>query len=310
MKRICPITYEWVDVDLPNPFNRNGLRRLSPHLTQLQPLDYTHQGIRTLAEAQSDSLAFPGSQAKLSMSLSVQQAALAPDQLRGRYLVKPQHADIEKLPENESITLHLARIAGLDTAPFGLIDTLEDSFALWTRRVDRIGQNTTLKRVSFAEILQQTGEAHTTENLIQVINDHTSFPVKERATLFRVFLFNFLTCNSGMHAGKWHLLTDSRGITSIAPLFGLRNSQLAGTSGTPESSLPIANNGSRLDKPTIHRYLGCELLQLPDTFINNTVQGMLRHAIAWKLAIDRSYLSTNQKFDYQQSLTERIGRLR
>ena len=80
-----------------------------------------------------------------------------------------------------------------------------------------------------------------------------------------------------MHAGKWHLLTDTRNLTSIAPLFGLRNTHLSNGNGSLESTLPIADNGSRLDKKTIHHYLGRELLQLPTSFLKRTEENLIRH---------------------------------
>jgi len=309
MKRICPITYEWVEEESSLLFSSKGLRKLSPHLKQLKPLDYTQQALQTLATVQADSVSFAGSQTKLAMGLQVQRSMFVPDPKRGRYLIKTQSPISEKTPENESITMHLASISGLETAATGLIDALEDSFVLWTRRVDCVGQKTRLKLQRFQSFFSDN-DSPTTEDLVEVINHQTSFPVKEKAVFFRAFLFNFLTGNSGMHAGKWHLLTDVRNITSIAPLFGLRNTHLNTENCGLESSLPIAGDGSRLDKKTIHQYLGRELLQLPGSFLKRTEEEMMRHTIAWKLAIDRSYLNANQKFDYHQILNERIGRLR
>lgn len=309
MKRICPITYEWVEGERPFLFSSRGLKILSSHLTQLNPLDYTQQALRTLATVQADSVGFSGSQTKLAMGLQVQKSRFVPDSERGRYLIKTQSLNSEKTPENESITLHLASITGLETAATGLIDALEDSFVLWTRRVDCVGQKTRLKLQRFQSFFSDN-DSPTTEDLVELINHQTSFPVKEKAVFFRTFLFNFLTGNSGMHAGKWHLLTDARNLTFIAPLFGLRNTHLSNENCGLESSLPIAGDGSRLDKKTIHQYLGRELLELPDSFLKRIEEEMMRHSIAWKLAIDRSYLNPHQKFDYQQILTERMGRMR
>ena len=309
MKRICPILFDWTEQESAYPFSSLGLKKLSPHLRTLKPLDFTQQGIRTLAEAQNEHFRFPGNQPKLAMRLEVKQSRFQTDPHRGRYLIKAQHPSIEKIPENEAITLHLAAIAGIETAACGLIDTIDDSFALWSRRVDRIGQSTRLDLVRLASLIPDHSASATTETLIQLIDQHTTFPVKEKSKFYRIFLFNFLVANAQMHAGKWHLLTDKNNITSIAPLFGVRNTLLYESEGL-ESSLPLGDNGTRLDKKWIYEYLGKELLQLPETHILKVSREMLRHAIAWKLAIDRSYLSPTQKFDYQQILNERVNRLR
>ena len=310
MKRICPITFEWTEQPHPFPFTPSGLRRLSPHLKQLQALEQSHDELRALAVEQKSVHSFPGSQAKTLMTLAVKQCSFIPDAQRGRYLIKPQDALHERVPENEAITLHLASVAGIETAPCGLIDTLEPSagFALWSRRLDRVGQGTTLPLIPFASLLPDA-ESVSMESMVAILNAHTTFPMKERAAFFQTVLFNFLVGNSGMHAGKWHLLTDASGITRLAPRFGLRNTQLTEPGGL-ECSLPLGSNGHRVDKATLLNYLGQELLGLPESFVNQSVNGLLHHSIAWKLALERSYLLPRQKFDYQLLLTERCNRLR
>ncbi len=308
MKRICPITYEWIESNDANPFDPKGLKQLSPHLKNLSPLQFTQEQLRSLSQEHKESLQLCGGQPKVSMKLEVKSAEFSPDPRRGRYVIKAQHPTLELVPENESITLHLANIGEIKTAPFGLVDIEDNTFALWTRRVDRIGQATKLGLRSLASLLPE-GEEATTETLIELINEHTTFPVRERAIFYQTFLFNFIVSNTEMHAGKWQLLTDKNGVTGIAPLFGIRNTALTGICGL-ESSLPLADNGSRLDKSTLYQYLAIERLQLPKSYVTKISQNMLSHAIAWKLAIDRSYLSSRQKFDYQQILTERVNRLR
>ncbi len=90
----------------------------------------------------------------------------------------------------------------------------------------------------------------------------------------------------------------------------VRNTGLPPSSSSLESSLPLAGNGTRIDKPMLFQYLASEQLKLPEPFVRKTTDAMLHHAIAWKLALDRSYLSARQKFDYQQLLTERVNRIR
>ena len=188
MKRICPITYEWVEQESSFPFSSRGLKTLSPHLKQLNPLDYTQQALQTLASVQADTVSFPGSQTKLAMGLQVQRSMFVPDPERGRYLIKAQAPGCEKMPENESITMHLASISGLKTAATGLIDALEDSFVLWTRRVDRVGQKKRLKLQSFQSFFPEN-KSPATEDLIEVIKPPDIFSRKRESRVFQSISF-------------------------------------------------------------------------------------------------------------------------
>lgn len=310
MNRICPITLEWIEQAHPHPFHPNGLRKLSPHLTQLHALPHTHESLQSLAIEQRKQQNLGETHTSVAMRLEVQRGCFAPDVQRGRYWITPQDPGCERMPENEALTLHLARMAGIDTVVSGLIDTADPNhgFALWTRRVDRIGQATQLPLVPFAKLLPPDTEA-TTEAMVSIIDTHTTFPARERAAFFQTVLFNFLVGNSGMLADQWHLLTDARGIKRLAPRLALRNTQLT-EPGAFESSLPLGGNGTRVDKSMLLKYLGKELLRLPDSFLRKRVDGLLRHGTAWKLALERSYLLPRQKFDYQLILNERANRLR
>ena len=70
-----------------------------------------------------------GVQPKLSLNLQKHEGSqrLTVVGLWGAYIFKPQTAGYPELPENEDLTMHLAEIAGINTAKHSLIRLADNS---------------------------------------------------------------------------------------------------------------------------------------------------------------------------------------
>ena len=61
-------------------------------------------------------MSIQGVQPKLSVRLDAKAGVFVIVDQGGRFLLKPQHAVYPNLPENEGLTMHLAKICGIEVA--------------------------------------------------------------------------------------------------------------------------------------------------------------------------------------------------
>ena len=89
------------------------------------------------------SITVPGVQAKLSLHLAKKGSEanrLTLVGLWGNYILKPPVDRYPQMPENEDLTMHLARFFKIETVPHGLIPLKSGELAYITRRIDRTKQ--------------------------------------------------------------------------------------------------------------------------------------------------------------------------
>ena len=103
----CPITYELCGTE---KYSEKGLRMIAPKLSTLHDLPYTAAELRQEVANRARKLSIPGVQPKLSAVISVvnQQFEIV-DQF-GNYILKPQNDIFPELPENEDLTMKMAKV--------------------------------------------------------------------------------------------------------------------------------------------------------------------------------------------------------
>ena len=69
------------------------------------------------------------------------------------YILKPQVAEFEALPEAEQLVMTMADIAGISTVPHALLKG-KNSFAYITKRVDRLFQNGQMEMLAMEDFCQ------------------------------------------------------------------------------------------------------------------------------------------------------------
>jgi serine/threonine-protein kinase HipA len=191
----CPISY------LPcgdNLYSKEGLRLLSPILKDLSLLPYTAQELRDEAYRRVTKISIQGVQPKLSAILNIKKGQFDIVTLNGRYILKPQHQHYYQLPENEDVTMRLANTIGINTPLHGLIYSRDHSLTYFIKRFDRKGQRDRIHVEDFAQIAGMSRETkynYTMEKLVRLIDEYCTFPLLEKAKLFRLTIFNYLTGN-------------------------------------------------------------------------------------------------------------------
>jgi serine/threonine-protein kinase HipA len=103
----CPITYELCGTDKYSEKDSND----SPKLTYLNDLPYTAVELRQEAANRAKKAIHSGC-TKLSAAISIVDQKIV-DQF-GTYIIKPQNDLFPQLPENEDVTMRMAKVFGLE----------------------------------------------------------------------------------------------------------------------------------------------------------------------------------------------------
>ena len=135
MKR-CPITYEKIG-DQEN-YSQRGLHLLSSQLKNLRPLDLSADEQRKEAIDRVGKMSIQGVQKKLSAKLKIKDECFEIVDHKGQYILKPQSDIYPELPENEAITMTLAKTIGLEVPIHGLVYSKDNSLTYFIKRFDRI----------------------------------------------------------------------------------------------------------------------------------------------------------------------------
>ncbi|MBQ0909739.1 HipA domain-containing protein [Flavobacterium sp. F-328] len=302
----CPITYELCGTAT---YSEKGLRLIAPKLTYLNDLPYTVVELRQEAANRAKKLSIQGVQPKLSAAISiVDQEFKIVDQF-GTYIIKPQNDLFPQLPENEDVTMRMAKVFGLEVPFHGMIYGKDGSLSYFIKRFDRYGKGRKFATEDFAQLTGNTRDTKyrfTMEKLIPVLDEYCSFPAIEKADFFKRILFCYLTGNEDMHLKNFSLITKN-GKTTLAPIYDFLNSTIAIKNPEEEIALTLMGKKSNLKATDFIDYYGKERLQLNEKTIASILEQMKKAAPEWKQLLEISFLSYDMKEKYLQLLESRLG---
>lgn len=197
----------------------------------------------TIAQAMVGHTSISGVQRKISLGLTPDRATLQVAVEGGQYILKPQAQTFPNLPENEHVTMRIARAAGLEIPPCGLVNLLDGSAAYLVRRFDRVAPNTKLLQEDFCQVGELSPKQKyegSAELCARLVHRYASEPIVEALRLFRRIVFTWWTGNGDMHLKNFSLLRGLDGVYRLSPAYDLlctslvvRDEQLA---------LPVAGN--------------------------------------------------------------------
>jgi len=304
MKR-CPITYETCGKSL---YSEKGLKLLSQNLERLELLEYTAAEQRSEAMARATKLSIQGVQPKLSAILNIKDSRFELVDTGGKYILKPQHHIYPQLPENEDVTMRMAKAAGIYVPLHGMIWSKDMTLTYFIKRFDRAGHKDKIPVEDFAQLAglsRDTKYNYTMEKLILLIDEYCTFPVIEKAKLFRIVLFNFLTGNEDMHLKNFSVIRNGDKI-ELSPAYDLVNSTIILKGGAEEIALSLAGKKRKLTRKVLVDYFGKERCRLTDKVIDGTLQEIGAVIPVFFGLLDKCFLSDELKTKYQGLLVKRL----
>ena len=302
----CPITYELCGT---NKYSEKGIRMIAPKLTHLNDLPYTAAELRQEAANRAKKISIQGVQPKLSASVSiVDQEFKIADQF-GTYIIKPQNDLFPQLPENEDVTMRMAKAFGLDVPFHGMLYGKDGSLSYFIKRFDRYGKGKKWATEDFAQLTGNTRDtkySFTMEKLIPVLDEYCSFPAVEKADFFKRILFCYLTGNEDMHLKNFSLITKN-GKTTLSPIYDFLNSTIAIKNSDEEMALTLKGKKSNLKSADFIDYYAKERLQLNEKTIAIILEQIKKAIPIWKELLEISFLSSEMKAKYLDLLETRIA---
>lgn len=303
---VCPLSYEPCE----GRYSPKGLRQLSPRLTHLKDLPLNAAEQLQLAAAHADKLSIQGVQPKLSAKFSLKHESFVVATRGGTYILKPPNPHYSGLPENEDLTMRLAKAAKIDVPLHGLIYASDGSMTYFIKRFDRF-KGGKLALEDFAQLSgasRETKYASSMEKVASIIQQFCTFPKVESVRLLRLTLFNFLVGNEDMHLKNFSLITRADRVL-LSPAYDLLNTTIAIQNPVEETALPLGGKKRKLNQELLIDYFAKNRLDLTDAVISRVESDFRNASPRWGQLITRSFLPVEMKERYRQLITERWRRL-
>ena len=208
-------------------------------------------------ENTSKGITVPGVQKKLSLHLHSDgnTPRLTLVNYPTGYILKPQVAEFECLPESEQLVMTMADITGIATVPHALIKN-GDAFAYITRRVDRIIDKSGVKMLAMEDFCQldlrltQDKYKGSYERCAKVIARYSSQSKLDMTELFMRLVFSFVVGNSDMHLKNFSLIEtrEASGVYVLSPAYDLLPVNVIMPEDTEEFALAMNGKKSNIRK--------------------------------------------------------------
>ena len=303
----CPITYELCGTE---KYSEKGLRMIAPKLTALNDLPFTAAEQRQEAANRAMKLSIQGVQPKLSAVISVVNKQFEIVDQFGNYTIKPQNEIFPELPENEDVTMKMAKVYGLDVPLHGLIYSKDGSLSYFIKRFDRYSKGKKYATEDFAQLTgnsRDTKYNYTMEKLVKVIDEYCTFPAIEKANFFKRVLFCFITGNEDMHL-KFFSVISKAGKTTLTPVYDFLNSSISIKNPQEELALSLKGKKSNFKSTELIEYYAKERLGLNDKTVTTILSDMNKSLSKWTELVEVSFLSDTMKEKYLNVLDNRISR--
>ena len=229
--------------------------------------------------------------------------------LWGSYILKPPTALYHQLPEVEDVTMHLAGLAKIKTAPHSLIRMASGNLAYITKRVDRTkaGKLPMEDMCQLTERLTEDKYHGSYEQIGKTIQKYSATSGLDVVNFFELVLFSFLTGNADMHLKNFSLIEQPGLGMVLSPAYDLVNTLLVNPADDEELALNLNGKKKRLKKQDF--IAGMTTLKIDEKQQQNIFSKMEKAVPKWMEQIDISFLSDEFKVQYKAIIDERLNRI-
>lgn len=272
-------------------------------------LPYSKADIESLAlEVVRSQVTITGVQPKLSVDLKKEKGGekrFTIVGLWGGYILKPQTEQYANLPENEDLTMHLARLAKINTVPHSLIRFKDGSLAYITKRIDRDKKGNKIPMEDMCQLTEKLTEQKykgSHEQIAKKIVEFSAYPVLDLINYVEILLFCYLTGNADMHLKNFSLYKKIKE-TTLTPAYDLLSTKLVIPEDTEELALTLNGKKRKLKRSDFDNLL--KTMKVEDKVIENTYNKFRKVLPLWYDFIDISFLPNQMKIDYKALIENR-----
>lgn len=276
-------------------------------------MPYAHASIRDLAkQVIRAQVTVTGVQTKLSIDIAKIEntTRFTIVGLQGGYILKPQTAQYQHLPENEDVTMHLAEATGIAVVPHILVRLADGELAYLTRRIDRTGRGEKVAMEDLCQLSEQLTEykyrgSH--ERIAKIIRRYSEAPGLDMVTFWTLVLFCWLTGNNDMHLKNFSLYRPQGMGYVLTPAYDLLNVAIVNPNDKEELALTLNGKKSKLTREDFEKAMMES--GVDKKVVENIFRKFEKTYPKWKDIIRQSFLPDDMKEAYWKLIEERISRL-
>lgn len=276
-------------------------------------LPYSRSDRNALAEqVVRRQMTVPGVQPMLSLRLergSGAQKRLTLVGMEGGFLLKSPVEIYPEMPELEHMTLRMAEVMGIETAPGCLIALQDGHWALLSRRMDREGA----RKRHMEEMCQLTDRlterkyCGSGERIGRALWRFCENPGFDALRLFELTVFCFLTGNADMRLKHFSLLYDPGGPGRLSPACDLLPTALLLPQDSEETARSLHGRKRRLGRPDFLALAAA--LQLTEKQAENSFARRASRLESARQILAKGFCCDPIKKQYSALIDERVRRL-
>lgn len=272
-------------------------------------LDLGQSELQTVVLATIGRSSLAGVQLKMSVGLHAERRTLQLETNGGRFILKPPASEFEALPENEHLTMELARRFGLTVPNTTLIELRDGALAYLIARYDRPIAGGKLRQEDFCQLLLLPPASKYDGSALDcssVIRQFSAEPLADLFRLFETFVFAFWVANGDMHLKNLSLAADAEGRHLLSPAYDQVCTALY-PGLDARLGLPLEPDGRKTDRAAWLRF--ARALDIPE---RAAIRVLNRPAAQFRVAtavITESYLPDHLMERYSRVLEMRAAAL-
>lgn len=281
--------------------------------TELPEIDINNKTLNLLAtETTNKGFTVPGVQKKLSLHLisDGNKPRLTLVNYPTGYILKPQVAEFEALPESEQLIMEMADVAGISTVPHALIKG-SDGLAYITKRVDRNLTKDNIEMLAMEDFcqldLRLTEDKYrgSYERCAKIIKKYSSRIGIDITEFYIRLVFCFIVGNSDMHLKNFSLIETSEGSQEyvLSPAYDL----LPVNANLPEDKeqFALTMNGKKMHIRKGDFLKFASTCDIPRKTAIKLIENIVSYTPKWLKMCDDSILPNDLKERLRQIIIER-----
>lgn len=281
--------------------------------TELPEIDINNETLNLLAtETTNKGFTVPGVQKKLSLHLvsDGSKPRLTLVNYPTGYILKPQVAEFEALPESEQLIMEMADMAGISTVPHALIKG-SGGLAYITKRVDRNLTKDNIEMLAMEDFcqldLRLTEDKYrgSYERCAKIIKKYSSRIGIDITEFYIRLVFCFIVGNSDMHLKNFSLIETAEGSQEyvLSPAYDL----LPVNANLPEDKeqFALTMNGKKMHILKRDFLKFASTCDIPRKTAIKLIQNLVSYTPRWLKMCDDSILPDDLKERLRQIIIER-----
>lgn len=281
--------------------------------TKLPEIEIDDKTLNLLAtETTNKGFTVPGVQKKLSLHLvsDSRKPRLTLVNYPTGYILKPQVAEFEALPESEQLIMTMADMAGISTVPHALIKG-NAGLAYITKRVDRNLTDDKIEMLAMEDFcqldLRLTEDKYrgSYERCAKIIKQYSSRVGIDMAEFYIRLVFCFIVGNSDMHLKNFSLIETAEGSGEyvLSPAYDL----LPVNANMPadKEQFALAMNGKKMNIRKGDFLKFADTCGIARQTAEKLIENLVKLTPKWITMCEKSLLTDKLKDRLKKIITER-----